>query len=173
MLSHALLDDVSDVLERWCKLLEFVVTECDVVSNVTLVAGAVKGLLELSFGFLVLFFLIENAALCNDSFSRVRWHLSDKRLCMCHFFELILNMGLKLQDLVSIFGVFDLLCNIGSLQVHTCLKQALCVVKFVLGNIWEELRELVIHVSSATVILDVEVAVCQKRKGGTVSRTEL
>ena len=58
-------------------MLEFVVAEGNVVCDITLVPRAVKGLLEFGFGFLVLFFLVEDASLSNDSFSRVRWHLSD------------------------------------------------------------------------------------------------
>ena len=82
-------------------------------------------------------------------------------------------MGLELENLVGVFWIFNLLGNFGCFLIHSGLEQALSMVKLVLSNIWIEFSELVIHVGSACIVLNVEVAVCQKRKGGAVTRTEL
>ena len=92
---------------------------------------------------------------------------------MCHFFQFILDMGLELEDLIRIFWIFDLLGNFRCLLVHSSLEQALSVVEFVLSNIWVEFGELVVHVGSTSVVLNVEVAVSEEGKSRAVSWTEL
>ena len=67
VLAHALLNDISNVFERRSELLELVVAQCDVIGDITLVAGDVEGLLELRLGILVLLLLVEDAALGHDS----------------------------------------------------------------------------------------------------------
>ena len=74
MLSHALLDDVSDVLQRRRKLLQLVVAKSDVICDITLVPRAIECLLELCLGILVLLLLVQDAALGNDSFGRIGRH---------------------------------------------------------------------------------------------------
>ena len=69
MLAHALLNDISDVLQRRGQLLQLVVAEGDVVGNIALVAGDVERLLELGLGVFVLLLLVEDAALGDDSLS--------------------------------------------------------------------------------------------------------
>ena len=74
MLTHALLDDVSDVLQRRRKLLQLVVAESDVIGYITLVSRAIECFLELCLGILVLLLLVQDAALGNDSFGRIGRH---------------------------------------------------------------------------------------------------
>jgi hypothetical protein len=47
------------------------------------------------------------------------------------------------------------------------------VVELILGNIWVELGELIVHVGGIGVVLDVEVAMSKEGKGGSIARTEL
>ena len=47
------------------------------------------------------------------------------------------------------------------------------MVQLVLDDIWVELGELVIHVSGAAIVLDVEVAVCEQGKSSSVPWAEL
>jgi hypothetical protein len=58
VLSHTLLNDVRDVLQRWGQLLHLVVAKSDVVGNVALVTAAVEGFLELGLGVFVFLFLV-------------------------------------------------------------------------------------------------------------------
>ena len=80
---------------------------------------------------------------------------------MGHLFELILNMDLKLDDFLLVEVTFDLLSNFGCLSVHASFQQTLGVVELVLLHIWEELCKLVIVFSGSSIILHVEVAVCE------------
>lgn len=66
MLSHSLFNDISDVLERWGQLLELVVAEGDVISDIALVASRIEGLLKLGLGVLKLLLLVQDAALSYD-----------------------------------------------------------------------------------------------------------
>ena len=92
---------------------------------------------------------------------------------MRHFFKLILDVSLNLEDLVGVLWVLDLLRDLGSFRVHAGLKQALCVVELVLGNVRVELGQLIVHVGGIGVVLDVEVAMGKEGKGGPIARTEL
>ena len=47
------------------------------------------------------------------------------------------------------------------------------MVEFVLSNIWVEFGELVVHISSASVVLNVEVTVGEEGKSRAISWTEL
>ena len=47
------------------------------------------------------------------------------------------------------------------------------MVQLVLDHIWVELGQLVIHVSGAAIVLDVEVAVCEQGKSSPVPWAEL
>ena len=47
------------------------------------------------------------------------------------------------------------------------------MVEFVLSNIWVEFGELVVHIGSASVILNVEVTVSEEGKSRAISWTEL
>ena len=47
------------------------------------------------------------------------------------------------------------------------------MVQLVLSDIRVELGELIVHVSSRAVVLDIEIAVGQQRQGGAVSGREL
>ena len=47
------------------------------------------------------------------------------------------------------------------------------MVEFVLSNIWVEFGELVVHVGSTSVVLNVEVTVCEEGKSRAISWTEL
>ena len=78
MLSHTLLNDICDVLERGSQLVCLVVAECDVVGDVTLVARTIESLIELHTGILILLFLVQDATCGDDGFSCVRWHLTDE-----------------------------------------------------------------------------------------------
>ena len=69
--------------------------------------------------------------------------------------------------------MIDLLGNLGRLLVHASLEKALGMVELVLDDIRVELGELIVHVSSARIVLHVEVAVSEEGKSGTVARREL
>ena len=151
-------------------MLEFVVAKGNVVSDIALVASQVERLLELILSGLEFLFLVQDATLGNGSFARIWGHLLNERLGVCHFFELILDVDLELDDAVSVGGVFNLLGNLASLGVEAGLEEALRVVEFVLGHVGVELGELVVHVGRVSVILHVEVAVgeeteCSARTG--------
>ena len=47
------------------------------------------------------------------------------------------------------------------------------MVQLVLSDIWVKLGELIVHVSSRAVVLDIEIAVSQQRQGRAVSGREL
>ena len=47
------------------------------------------------------------------------------------------------------------------------------MVEFVLSNIWVEFGELVVHVGSTSVVLNVEVTICEEGKSRAISWTEL
>jgi hypothetical protein len=57
------------VFETWSKLLHLVITQCNVVSNVTLVPCHVESFLELVFGIIELLFLEKHATLSHDGFT--------------------------------------------------------------------------------------------------------
>ena len=173
MFSHSLLNDVGDVLQRRCELLKLVVAEGNVVGNIALVAGGVERLLELGLRVLVLLFLVKDATLGNDSFTGIGWHLRDQTFGVRHLFKLVLDVHLELQDFVGVVGMVNLLCNLGSLLVHARLQETLSVVQLVLDDIWVELGELIVHIRSATVILNVEVAVCEQGKCRSISWRKL
>lgn len=65
---------------------------------------------------------------------------------MLDLFKLVLYSNLKLENLISIVGVFNLLSNFLSLSVHSSLEERLSMVQLVLVDIWIKLGELVIHV---------------------------
>ena len=92
---------------------------------------------------------------------------------MRHFLELVLDVHLKLKDLVSIVGVVDLLSNLRGFLVEASLKEALGMVEFVLDDVWVELGQLVVHVGCTAIVLNVEVAVGKQRKRGSISWREL
>jgi hypothetical protein len=69
MLTHSLLDDISNVFERGSQLLKLVVAESDVVGDITLVASNVKSLRELCLSVFKFLFLVEDATLSDQSFS--------------------------------------------------------------------------------------------------------
>jgi len=107
--THALFNDISNVLERWRQLLELVVAKSDVVGDVTLVTSDVERLLELALSILILFLLVEDTALGDDSFGRVGRHASDQRFGMRNFFQLVLDVNLELKDPLSVVRMIDLL----------------------------------------------------------------
>ena len=67
MFTHALFNDISNVLERWRQLLELVVAKSDVVGDVTLVTSDVERLLELGLSILILLLLVKDATLSDNS----------------------------------------------------------------------------------------------------------
>ena len=162
MLPDSLLDDVGDVLERWRQLLELVVAQGNVVSDVALVASRVESLLELALCFLILLLLVEDATLGDNSLGTVRGHLRDERLGVGHLFELILDVSLKLQDLLSVLGVLNLLGNLGSFLIHASLEETLGMVKLVARDIRVELGKLIILISSISIVLNIEVAMSEE-----------
>ena len=83
--AHSFFDDISDVLQAGRQLLQFVVAQRDVVCNITLITGQVESLLELVFGVLIVLFLVEHAALRNESLSRFRRQLTDEGLGLSDF----------------------------------------------------------------------------------------
>ena len=157
------------MLQRWCQLLELVVTKGDVVGYVALVARGVERLLELGLGVLVLLLLVEDATLGDDGFAGIGRHLRDETLGVRHLLQLVLDVHLELQDLVGVVGVVDLLGHLGSLLVHASLQKALGVVQLVLDDVGVELGELIVHVCRATIVLDVEIAVSEQGKSGPIS----
>ena len=58
---------------------------------------------------------------------------------MGHFFLLVLNVYLELQNSVGVFGVVDLLSHLRGLLIHASLEEALGVVQLVLDHILVEL----------------------------------
>ena len=78
-------------------------------------------------------------------------------------------MCLQLEDLVCVLWIFDLLSNLRRFLVHASLEEALSMVELVLGDVWVELCQLIVHVGSGAVVLDVEVAVSQEGEGSAVS----
>ena len=84
--------------------------------------------MELCLSILVLLFLVEDATLSDNCLTGVRWHLRDKTLRVRHFLKFVLDMHLELQYFVSVVGMIDLLCHLGSFLVHASLEEALSVV---------------------------------------------
>ena len=173
VLSDTLLNDISDVLERGSQLFELIVAEGDVVGDVALVASRVEGLLELSLGIFIFFLFVKDATLGDRGLTGIGRHLGDQRLRMGHLFKFVLDVHLKLKNLVLILRVVNLLGDLGGFLVHASLEQALSVIQLVLDDVGVELGQLVVHVGGAGVVLNIEVAVCQQGKSGTVPRREL
>jgi hypothetical protein len=81
---------------------------------------------------------------------------------MLDLLKLVLDRDLQLENLVGVVLVFDRLGDLQGFLVHGGLEQALSVVHFVLVDVWEEFGELVVHVCSISVILNLEVAVSEE-----------
>lgn len=78
---------------------------------------------------------------------------------MSYFFQFVLASDLKLEDLICIFLIFNLLGHLLSFIVHSILIKCLGMIELVRIYFRIELSELVIHVSCICIILDIEVAV--------------
>jgi len=61
------------MFKRWSKLLHFIITERNVIGDVTRITRDVYGFCELIFGFIELFFLEKTASLRNHGFYRIIW----------------------------------------------------------------------------------------------------
>jgi hypothetical protein len=92
---------------------------------------------------------------------------------MCHLFELVLDVALNLQDPVVVLRVINLRRDLAGLGVHARLQKALGVVQLVVGHVRKELRQLVVHLRSSLVVLDIEVAIAEQTQRCSVSRCEL
>jgi hypothetical protein len=121
MLTHSLFYNISNVLKRWGELLHFIETECDIISDVALVTANLKRLSELVLSLFIFLFFVQNTALGNNSFGTFCWQLTDEALSMRHFFKLILNVHLDLNNFVGISWIFNLGSNLASLYVKTSL----------------------------------------------------
>jgi hypothetical protein len=77
--------------------------------------------------------------------------------------EFILNGDLKLEHLLLILLVLNLLSHLLGLHVHACLVETLSVIELVGVDFWVELGQLVVHLGRLGVVLDVEVTVAQER----------
>lgn len=169
MLANTFFNDVSDVFQRGGQLLHLVEAKGDVVGDVALVTAHLESFGELVLSSLVLLLLVEDAALGNDGLCGISWQLADKRLGVGHFFKLVLDVHLNLDDLVSVLGIFDLGSNFAGFYVHASLKEGLGVVKLVLGDIRVELCELIVVLCRLCVVLHIEVAVGEQGKRGSTS----
>jgi hypothetical protein len=161
------------MFQTWGKLLKFIVTKGDVVSNIALVSSHVKSFLELVLGFFVFLLFIEHASLSYDSLWSIGGHLSDKRLGVLDFFKLVLNSDLKLENFLSIVSVLNLLNNFSGLSVESSFEKRLSVIKLVRINIWEKLGQLIVAISRISVILNLKVTETEERKSSSVSWREL
>jgi len=92
---------------------------------------------------------------------------------MGHLLKFVLDVHLKVQDLVCKVGMVDLVSHFGGLLVHACLKEALGVVDPVLDHVGVEFGELVVQVGSGAIVLNVELAVCHQGKSCAVHWREL
>ena len=123
MFTHSLFNNIGNVLKGWGKLLHFVKTESDIISNVALVTANLKRFSELVLRLFVFFFFVENAALGNNRFGTFCWQLTDETLRMRHFFKFILNVHLDLNNFIGIGWVFDLGSNFACFDVETSLEK--------------------------------------------------
>jgi hypothetical protein len=82
VLPDSLLNDVCNVLKGWCQLFQLVIAEGNVVCDIALVSCHVHCVLEFLASLLILLFLEEKAALSDDHFRGVWWHLRNQGLCM-------------------------------------------------------------------------------------------
>lgn len=124
-----------------------------------MISRNIESFLELIFGFFILFFLIEHTTLGYDSLRSISRHLGYERLSMLDLFKLILNGNLKLENPICIFSILNLLHDLLSFQIHGSLKQGLSMVQLVLINIWKKLGELIVTISSISVILYLEITI--------------
>lgn len=92
---------------------------------------------------------------------------------MRHFFELVLDVHLQLENLFRVVWVIDLLGNLRGFLVHAGFEQALGMVKLVLDHVRVELGELVVHFGRVAVVLNVEVAIGEEGESCAVSWGEL
>ena len=88
---------------------------------------------------------------------------------MRHFFELVLDVHLELQDFVGVVWMVDLLGHLRSFLVHASFEKALGMVELVLDDIRVELGELIVHIRGTTIVLDIEIAICKQGKSGPIS----
>ena len=58
-------------------------------------------------------------------------------------------------------------------MVHGSLEKRLSVIEFILINIREKLGQLIVAISSITIVLDLKVAVTKQRETSPISRLEL
>lgn len=91
MLSDPFLDNLGDVLQTGGKLFLFVMTQGDVVSNLTVITNGIHGVLELESRFLELALLVQNAGVIHYDVRVLLVGLSEQGLGMLYLVLLISN----------------------------------------------------------------------------------
>ena len=66
MLSHSFFNDLSNVLKRRGQLLLFVVTESDIVGDLTIIPNGIHGINKLNSGFLEFSFFVKNTSFIDN-----------------------------------------------------------------------------------------------------------
>lgn len=99
--------------------------------------------------------------------------MAHETLGVRHFFKLVLNVDLDLDNFVCVGGVLNLGSDFACLHVHAGLEERLGVVELVLGHVGVELRQLVIVFGGLRVVLNVEKTVGEQGQGGTTARRKL
>lgn len=163
MLFDSLFNDFCDVFKGRCKLLHFVVTQGNIVSELTVVTSCIHSIMELSPGLLVLALLIEDTAIIDHYIGVLLIALPQQSLGMLNLVLLVADKGLQENNLLLVGGVLDALTDLESLHEVPVLVVTLGQVQLVLGHVGVVLSQLLVDTGRVQEVLAHEVAVGQQR----------
>ena len=140
-------------------MFHLIVAQSDIVGDIALVSGLVESLLELLPGFLIFLLLVEHTSLGYDCLCTIGRHLLDQGLSMSDFLELVLTSYLQLENFVCVILVFNLLSYLLGFIVHNIFVERLGMIELIGVYFWVELGELIVHICSVSIVLDVVVTI--------------
>lgn len=121
MLSDTFFNDISDMLERRCQLVHFVMTESDVVGKFTVVADTVERGVEVLQCLLVLALFEEDAAFVDDDIRVFLISLADQGFSKVDFVLLVADEHLEQEKFLVELFVLNALAGFEGFVIETFL----------------------------------------------------